>query len=108
MFKTPGDMFLHLETGTCTGEPLRDEIEQNLVKLRGPWKADVEDTQQGFPICCWDCNATFRFVSSFLQHIESDSCQEGYFSGRQSVWGLLRQLRRNLKLEKAQVYGVDV
>jgi len=103
-FKSPAGMFIHLEAGTCNCGHSNSSIIRNVVKCRGPWKND--DT--GYPFRCPTCNTVFARVSGLLQHIESNSCDEGYNGGRLAVWGLLRQLRRNLGFRMVELYGRDV
>ena len=79
------------------------------MKCGGPWKnPEYEDDQEVLPIQCPTCDRLFEAISSFLQHVESPSCQEGYDSGRSSAWGLLKQLRRNLGLDSLNMLGRKV
>lgn len=108
-FRTPSAMFIHLEAGTqCDAEIDRYDILDNILKCRGPWKNYGYDAFH-YPFRC-SCTATFPYVSSFLQHIESPSCYESYDDewsdgSKMYVWGLLRQLRRNLGFPQKVLYN---
>lgn len=99
-------MFIHLETGTqCSDSGMNWQLlEDNILKCRGPWK-NLTDNRDTFPFQCPTCNVVFKHISGFLQHIESPACEEGYNGGCMAVWGMLRQLRRNLGGDPVYLYG---
>lgn len=96
-FKSPADMFLHVEMGKCGGSETGASIHENTIKCQGPWKNRSENGGE-CPFGCPMCDRVFRRISAFLQHVQSSRCGESYTTGRASAVGMLRQLRRNLGL----------
>lgn len=105
-FKSIAHVFLHLESGSCPSDWTRKSVQAEATKLRGPWR-NLEPGSE-FYIVCPGCERSFAIVSGFLQHIESASCDEGFFSGQRSVIGLLRQLRRNMRFDRQDVLGIAI
>lgn len=96
-------MFIHLESVACDSGMHHNELIDRLMRLRGPWRN--RDHSEKNVIVCPSCPREYSQICSFLQHIESNSCEEGYGSGRQAVWGMLRQLRRDRQWPEQSVYG---
>ncbi|ETN42878.1 uncharacterized protein HMPREF1541_02036 [Cyphellophora europaea CBS 101466] len=74
-FATTSAMVLHLERGTCGIGTDSDDIADWAL---GCIYADMFTTNGGgsWSFECPGCNATFRYVSGLLQHIESDACDQ--------------------------------
>ena len=94
-------MWLHLEIDACGGVYAED-IRQAILECRGRWRQYGEDVP---PIVCPTCERVYWRVSAFLQHIESNSCAEGYHSGFGVVYPMLRQLTQKLRWRRFLLYG---
>ena len=81
------------------------EMEARKRERRKRLQAKRVQEERDRPFQCPTCDRDFRYLSAFLQHVESTSCEEGYDGGRMSIWGLLRQLRRNLGWDEVEMYG---
>ena len=46
--------------------------------------------------CCPSCNDKFKYLSSLVQHVESDACEEGIHDGSGSIGRLFDRLWENL------------
>jgi uncharacterized C2H2 Zn-finger protein len=105
-FRTISHILLHLESGSCPSGWTEERVRAEAIKLDGPWRN--EDRASELFILCPTCDRGFHLVSGFLQHIESPSCGEEWWSVRGCAIGLLRQLRRNMKLDMQTVFGVSI
>lgn len=77
-------LVLHFEANTCQSELDQDWVDgmAHYYSEKGRegylWKAH---TYSDYPWKCPTCNTEVRFMSSLLQHIESDACAEELWKG---------------------------
>lgn len=86
-------MVQHIEHATCESGLNSDRIRNLALDLdyRGDF---TDDRDRHYPFRCYRCGYSFRFVSSLLQHVESNSCEQEIH--QYPIWGLLDRMQRRL------------
>ena len=96
-------MLLHLETGCDTDIGQLDQLAAacsswRAYVARAKWNELRASVQVGRSkdriemYNCPECREGFQYLSSLVQHVESDACQEGICEGSGSIGKLLHYL----------------
>ena len=82
-------MVLHLEEGTCESQVDHEWVAETTSKCYASRFYTSNDPDYDFMYP--DYEPPFRYISSVLKHIESNSCEEDITEGK-LLWKLLRLL----------------
>ncbi len=90
MFPSSSAMVLHLETGACASNVDCDWVDSVAFECYAAMYYTSD--QGGFDFMCPTCQVPFVYMSSVLQHAESNRCEECMTRGS-PLWRFLRYLR---------------
>lgn len=71
-FDAVSSMMLHLESGCCSSNTCKEEVDDLAEECYQAHRYTSDDPE--YPFECTDCEATFPAMSALLQHVESETC----------------------------------
>lgn len=85
------DLFLHLESGKCASGTDFDDLDKAAQKLREEGFMEIEydfEAGEALYMCPDDgtCNKAFTHLSSYLQHVETETCMASEYQVLQKAW----------------------
>ena len=80
---------LHLEAGTCSSGSNLRIINSFAHQCYQHQHYTTDDDHYQYK--CPECGARFLFMSGLFQHVESESCQQGYDGSIEKVKNYLRR-----------------